>query len=807
MDKHLIIHGHFYQPPRENPWLEAVEVQDGAYPYHDWNERITDECYAPNAASRILDEKKRIIKIVSNYAKLSFDIGPTLLGWLEANDKETYRAILDADRLSASQHQGHGHAIAQAYSHMIMPLANARDKKTQVIWGIRDFEYRFGRRPEGLWLPETALDLETLDIASSMGIGFTILAPHQAKRMRKKGGHWENVSGEKVDPTRPYQLNLPSGRGIAVFFYHSPVSHAVAFERLLDSGEEFARRLIAGFHEEKSPPAPLMHIATDGESYGHHHRFGDMALAYALNYIETRGLAVLTNYAAHLSNHPPVYEVEVAENTSWSCGHGVERWRSDCGCSTGAHPGWNQQWRAPLRNALDWLRDELAGRFEKAAYSYLKDPWAAREDYIDFILERSEETLSRFLEKHSIRPLDALDRVKAVKLLELQRHAMLMYTSCGWFFDDISGIETIQILQYAGRAVQLAEEIFGEGFEEPFRAKIARANSNVRPYRDGSAVYDRFVKPAVTDLRKVCVHYAISSLYKEYPEKAAIYCYDVELLEHRRAGASRSQLLTGKCRITSRITRESEVLCFSVLHIGNHDFNCGVQPFTDEERWRAVLAALFPAFEQGAVSEVVRLMDANFGMHGFSLSDLFRDEQRKILALLLKETIEGFEASYRRIYEDNRILMGYLRENGIPVPKAFYTAAEFILNLDLKKELSGALDGERIQSILGQLADCNAKPDAVDLEFTLRHTLTEAMKRLLEEPSLERLQQAGRVMDIAGLLPFTVNTWVPQNICHRIARTVYPGFLKRTDPETGQWAGKFRVLGEKLNFDLDKVLA
>jgi alpha-amylase/alpha-mannosidase (GH57 family) len=393
--KYLCIHCHFYQPPRENPWLEQIELQDSAYPYHDWNERIAAECYAPNLAARILDEQHRIARIVNNYSKISFNFGPTLLSWAAEHAPEVYKGIVDADRHSQKQFSGHGSAMAQAYNHMIMPLANRRDKATQIRWGLEDFGNRFGRLPEGMWLPETAVDLESLDLMAQAGVVFTVLAPHQASAVRPlAGGEWQDVSGGKVDPTRPYLVRTPSGASINVFFYDGPISQAVAFEKLLHNGEGFATRLTGAFAE--SPDGPqLMHIATDGETYGHHHRHGEMALAYALDMIETKKWARITNYGEFLAKSPPECEARIFENTSWSCIHGVERWRSNCGCNAG-RPGWNQQWRKPLREALDWLRDAITPGFEALGSTLLNDPWAARDAYIGVILSRSPESRARF---------------------------------------------------------------------------------------------------------------------------------------------------------------------------------------------------------------------------------------------------------------------------------------------------------------------------------------------------------------------------------------------------------------------------
>jgi alpha-amylase/alpha-mannosidase (GH57 family) len=810
MKRFLCIHGHFYQPPRENPWLEEVEIQDSAYPYHDWNRRITAECYSNNTASRILDEEMRITDIVSNYAKISFDMGPTLLQWLQKNSPKTYNAIIEADKLSLKWRSGHGAAMAQAYNHMIMPLASERDKKTQILWGIGDFKHRFGRDPEGMWLPETAVDLATLDLLASLGISYTVLAPHQVHRIRKKGAReWEDVSDAKIDPKVPYICNLPSGRKITLFFYDGPISRAVAFERLLDSGEQFAKRLLEGFSDENGG-TQLMHMATDGESYGHHHRFGEMALSYALDHIESNGLARITNYGEFLETNPPTHEAEIYENTSWSCSHGVERWRGDCGCSTGANPKWQQQWRAPLREALDALRDELASGYEQAALKYFKTPWAARDDYIGVILNRSDENLTGFFHKHAQREFDRNQKVSALKLLELQRHAMLMYTSCGWFFDDISGIETVQVLQYAGRAIQLAKEVLGSKLEPGFTASLEAATSNVPEHGNGSQIYEQFVKPYALDLRKVAAHYAISSLFEDYSDETQIYCYGVKRQDYRRVQAGKSELLTGRSLITSEITGESGKLSFSVLHLGNHDFNCGVRRFVGNKAYQEMTAEISEAFESGAFADVVRLLDTHFGTYSYSLKDLFRDEQRMVLETLLKDTMESFEASYRRMYEDNRILMGFLKETGIPIPRGFYTAAEFILNLDLKRQIQAEFNSDSIGNILREVKHWKVSLNKADLEFSLKNSLDERMQKFTENPSdIEALEEMEKTIETALTMPLRHNFWMVQNLYYSMAKTVYPDFAQRVpkDRDASLWVERFKSLGEKLNFNIESVLS
>lgn len=704
MERYICVHCHFYQPPRENPWLESIELQDSAYPYHDWNERITAECYAPNSASRIFNGGGHITDIVSNYSKISFNFGPTLLAWMSDFAPSVYDAILEADRLSVLSRSGHGNAIAQVYNHIIMPLANPRDKQTQVLWGIRDFQKRFDRFPEGMWLAETAVDVETLEYLARAGIRFTILAPHQARRVRKTGfGKWKDVSGGRIDPTRAYLARLPSGQRITVFFYDGPISRAVAFEGLLKRGEDFAERLVSGFSEKRTWDQ-LMHIATDGETYGHHHRFGDMALAFALDHIEKNGMARLTNYGEYLELFPPQHEVQIYEDTSWSCAHGIERWRSDCGCNSGGYGGWDQAWRGPLKDALDWLRDTLADTYVTKAAEYLVDPWSARDDYIDVILDREEGSVDAFFERHGRKSLSPGERTAALKLLEAQRHCLLMYTSCGWFFDEISGIETVQIMQYADRAIQLTTELYGNGMEKTFTSMLEKAKSNIPEQGDGALIYDRYIKPVTIDLKKVAVHYAVSSVVEDFGSHTRIYSFMVEKEDYFRIPAGNATLTIGRVLVTSRITGDSERISFAVVLMGGHAFNGGAREFRGEEPFGQMREEITGAFEKGDFAEVFHLMDSHFGMHNYSFANLFRDRQRMLLGHLLKDTLVKHEDAYRRFFEGERILVGFLREAGMAVPNIFRAAGEFILNLDLKKAfLQDPLDGNQITAIVKDL--------------------------------------------------------------------------------------------------------
>ena len=812
-DRWICVHGHFYQPPRESPWLEAIEIQDSASPYHDWNDRITAECYAPNGAARLLDADRRILAITNNYARISFNIGPTLFAWMERAAPEAYARILDADRESRARCGGHGNAIAQAYNHMIMPLATARDKRTQVAWGIADFRHRFGRDPEGMWLPETAVDTETLEAYASAGIAFTILAPHQAARVRPLGtAEWIDVSDGRVDPKRPYLCRLPSGRTIALFFYDGPISHSVAFEGLLNSGEGFANRLAGGFADR--PDAQLVHVATDGESYGHHHRFGEMALAAALRNVEERQLGRLTNYGEYLARYPPDHEVEIAERTSWSCAHGVERWRSDCGCRAG-HPGWTQAWRAPLRDALDWLRDEMAGVFERVAGRWLRDPWAARDAYINVVLARTPEAVGAFFAAHARPAVDDEGRRRALEMLEMQRHAMLMYTSCGWFFDDLSGIETVQVIKYAARALQLAEHT-GARLERGFVRRLAAARSNLRRQRDGATVYRGAVRPSIVTLPRVVAHYGMSSLFESYEARTRLFSYTVDRHDAHRDQAAGHALAVGLVNVTSEITGDTANAAYAVLHLGGHDLQCGVRQDATPEWYEDMRARIGDAFLSQGVSAALRLLDDQFDGTLFVLADLFVEERRKILGLLTEERLEKFEGVYRDMYEESRPLLVFMRDSDIPIPPAFLMAAQYTLTRALGHELRRAQAAPLADRAFDLAADLEAlglTRDWGDAEPLLREALVAHAERLRQAPLGTALQEIHRLLDLADALGVTPNLWQVQNLYHAAAEEhhaalrMHTGAAGENAPGAPGPNGEFWRLGDRLHFNLDALRA
>jgi alpha-amylase/alpha-mannosidase (GH57 family) len=772
--RYLCVHAHFYQPPRQNPWLEEIEAEASAAPFHDWNQRITAECYAPNAAARIVDGEGRLLEIHNNYTYISFNFGPTLLAWLETVDPTTYQQIIEADRLSRASRDGHGNALAQAYNHVIMPLANRRDKVTQVVWGIGDFQRRFGRPPEGMWLPETAVDLETLDILAEHGIRFTILSPFQAKRVRIPGVRtWSEVSGGRVDPSRPYRCLLPSGREIALFFYDGPIAKAIAFDGVLARGEMLIERLMGGFHDERKH-TQLVHVATDGETYGHHHRYGEMALAYALSTIARKKLVMLTNYGQYLACFPPDHIVEIAENTSWSCAHGVERWRSDCGCQAGGKPGWQQHWRKPLRQALDWLHEQLAHLFEDEGGKLLSDPWAARNGYITVILDRSHGSVEHFFQHHARRRLTAAEVVQALKLLEMQRHALLMYTSCAWFFAEISGIETVQMLAYAARAIQLAREVAGLELEAGFLERLAEAPSNLPQHTEnGRDVYLKLVKPMVATLRTAIADYAISGLIEPQAPPPALGVYEVQEVGAQRNSCGSFTLATGRVRVQSQLTGESLQAIYAALESDGHDFRCSVKGYVDVDEYTQLQDELFRLFTRHSLTEVVRALDAHFGEDYFTLSQLFPDEQRRIGEQLLAKTLEHFCQRCEEVYRTNQRLIDFIRARNLPLPAMLRIAAESSLNAEIghiaRQLLDGHLtpgDGEAIIRAYqeeGKRLQCTLDFDQLNRAF---EAIIERHIALLSQDA-GHAQMPRQALEMAQALALGLNLWRGQNLFWR----------------------------------------
>ena len=788
--KFVCIHGHFYQPPRENAWLEHVEAQDSASPFHDWNERINFECYAPNAAARRMNADHRIVAILNNYKYLSFNFGPTLLSWLEKADQETYSAILKADEVSISLHSGHGSALAQVYNHLIMPLANSRDKETQVIWGIRDFEYRFKRKPEGMWLAETAVDLETLEVLAANGIHFTILAPSQAKSWKKIGE--KNWNQSSFDTRRPYLCNLPSGQKIALFFYDGTIAQGVAFEGLLNDGQLFAQRLINGF--DSNQEIQLVHIATDGESYGHHHRNGEMALAACFQQLIDHHEIALTNYGEFLSLFPPEYEVEIHENSSWSCAHGIERWRSNCGCKTGGSPWWNQEWRAPLRQMLDNLRNQLIPIYQSEGSKYLKDVWKARNEYIDVILNRKEDNIDDFLKKHALRPVQGAGKIKILRLLELQRNAMLMFTSCGWFFDEVSGLETNQILQYANRAINYAFQTAEIELHEDFLKALENTPSNV--YKNAAESYRQLVLPSKVDLLSVGMHFAAASIFEESPEKLDLFNYEAETEFFERKRAGNQILAVGRAKMRSKITLSEKTFSFAVLYLGQQNLIGNISVNMTPEIYQKMASEVLASFEGNHLGEVIGLMQLYFGSKKYSFKNLFQDEKRKILEKISKISFNKALQSFRDIYNDNYQLMSSMLEGGIPIPSAYKSVVSFVINQDLRALFkNGPIHYRELKMLLEELKKWSIH---IEDEQALRLTISERIFLEIQkldfakgtENQFELINQILLLLQESGL---KVDLWKSQNLFFQKLESNHKKIKNQTD---------FQQLSELLNIQI-----
>ena len=682
--KYLCIHGHFYQPPRENAWLETIEQQDSAAPYHDWNERICAECYAPNALARLLDGQQNLIQLTNNYSYISFNFGPTLLSWMEKKEPEVYQSILEADKLSRVRFGGHGSAIAQAYNHMILPLANDKDKETQIKWGIADFTHRFGRAPEALWLAETACDTPTLCALADAGMKFVILAPGQCARIRKIGEEkWQEV-GASVDPKRAYQCNLPNGKSIALFFYDGPISQGIAFSDTLSSGEKFASRLLSTYNN--SEEAQLMHIATDGETYGHHQKFADMALAYCLKKVEETPDVELTVYGEFLEKYPPQYEAQIVENSSWSCCHGVERWRANCGCNSG-RPGWHQKWRGPLRAALDFVRDELIQTFQTVGTEYFKDPWAARNDYIDLMLDRSLDAQHRFFLKHATEKAWN-DRPGALMLLEMQKNALFMYTSCGWFFDEISGLETVQIMQYACRALELNRWMTGKDIEPAFIEKLALAPSNIKELKNGANVYERYVKPQTTPVEKIALEHIISLLADETANPNRAFCWEVLNFNPKKLLAKNARLWAGEITLKSTITVEEKTVRFAVFRQGAAVFTCAAQ-VADGRDFSALLGELENLFNTQQYESLQERILQNFS-YTCLVSSMLNDVRRRVMESTFRKMDSQTDQQFSQLFQTQYPMVRALQLIGAPIPPTFLTVASFVLAEDLKAEMRAA---------------------------------------------------------------------------------------------------------------------
>ena len=796
----LIVHGHFYQPPRENPWTGEVEPQPSAAPYHDWNERIAAECYTANGWARLLDGEGRIVRLINNYATISFDIGPTLFRWLERHTPETYRRIIQGDRESRARNGGHGGALAHPYVHAILPLTDVRDRSTLVKWGIADFQWRFGRKPDGMWLPETAVDLATLQLLADHGIRFTILAPSQAVRFRLSGqGGWIEVGPEGIDPGRPYRCALPGGGSIALFFYDAALSRAIAFEGLLKGPDRLAGRVV----EASRHSHPRLYIlCTDGESYGHHTPFGERALAALIARHSTSGDLAMTNLGACLEGHPPDHEVVIREGSSWSCAHGLGRWKEDCGCSTGGQPGWRQGWRVHLRAALEGLREEIHRIFVEQGDRYLTDVWAARNGYIDLILDRSARNVEAYLMKHSRRSLSTEERAAALQLLEMQRHALLMQTSCGWFFDDISGIESVQNLGHAARAIELASTFTTKSIEARFLAELQSARSNLPVERDGRRIWEVRVRPTRVPLARLAVLYAARSLVDELPEPYHVHAFTLHRLALERQPIMGGTIVVGGVDVRSVLTLEREEMGF-VLRWSDADGMAGyLFPWKGDaeiQRWReAVEREVEGASPQDHAQAV-----------SISLKMLSAEERHAILTKLYEGRAEELHKAYDELATSTRGLLTAFFNEGLSPPQPLRAPAEYILARDLEARLrewlsDGGADAHRALLALADEARRLGLRQKDRLHNLLSTSLIARIRQLRDHPDLDRFRGAHDILDLAERLDCEpqgeeINVLIEEILAHQVSPLI-DLLLQTGSREQYDLVSALLRLGERFGF-------
>jgi len=803
-DQYLCVHGHFYQPPRENPWLEAIEYQASAHPYHDWNERITRECYAPNARARVYGHGGRILKLINNYAYMSFNFGPTLLLWLEKAFPWVYSQILAADQASRARCEGHGNAMAQVYNHIIMPLAKRRDKLTQIRWGQADFKHRFGELPEGMWLAETAVDSETLELMAREGVKFTILSPTQAQSIRPLGGEtsWQDVSGGKIDTTRPYRVYFDkSGNSfIDVFFYEGSISKAVAYEKILTSGNDFLARIDQAFGRYQDGPR-LVNVATDGESYGHHFKFGDLALSWLFNHLEESEDINLMNYACYLERFPPKNEVKIFENSSWSCPHGVERWRSDCGCNVGHTPGWTQAWRAPLREGLDWLAGELETVFEEQGARLFRDPWGARDDYISVFLHPSAHHRDQFLKRHAKRPLGAEKKVEALQLLESQRMSLYMFTSCGWFFDEISGLEATQVLKYAARALSLAQPWAKNDLEAGLIEFLAKAKSNDPDYGNGGRVYQDLVRPSWIEPSRAVAHYALASLVDDSDQRPGGFFDLVSPVRKRRLEAKDILIILGESKVAEPWTGKEFKRTYLALAKGGAELSC----FVGESGSLIHLNRMIKEIRQALSEETCEKVKEIFCRYqtpdkSYGLDDLIPDVRRGLIQALAHSLGRHIKNSIRERHTTLKGLLAMLQDTDDSAPKIIGLLLPIFIPDEIERQVvmaeeGNTLDWSGLRDLVARSRPWNISLNDSSIGRKCEEFLHLQMKQLAQTPNRASMENIIRFLDLAHELDIDFDNWHCQNMFYDLY--VDPLFNQRLAMDL---SGTFLEIGRHLGF-------
>jgi len=817
----IVIHCHFYQPPRENPWTDEIELQESAHPYHDWNERIASECYTPNTASRILDSLGRIEKIVNNYEHISFNIGPTLSRWLEKHAPETLEKIIAADKKSVKKF-GHGNAIAQSFNHMIMPLCIYRDKVTQTIWGKKEFEYRFGRKTEGMWLAETACNNETLEVLIEHGMRFLVLSPYQADSVQHlyDGGGWGDVSSGNIDVTTPYRCFPVEGdrdKYIDIFFYHAPLSQGVSFEHLLKSAEKFSGRMDEVFAEWAGRDQ-VVTVCTDGESYGHHESFGDMAVAYIAESGKVNKNYSLGNFGQFLEKNPPFMEVRIKkgtnnEGTSWSCAHGVGRWQDDCGCETGGLAGWNQKWRRHLRDALDWLRGEVDKVCGTEGRKIFKNFWKARNDYIAVMLNPSQESKNKFFKKNQLHALSSEERALGLCLMEIQKDRMYMYTSCGWFFNELSGIETTQILKYAARAIGTINDNFGYNLESKFLDLLKRAKSNVPEHLDGYNIYKTMVIPSMVSWRRLLCHFVMDIPFSGFPESFKMLGANGKKEFEARKTFQNFRMVIGKVFIAKDDTHESRKMVFALLYRG-----LDIKVFMSEDKDSSAFKSLLELLDIPAKSEKLKVEESLariLGKDHAALRDIFYEKRRDIIKAVICEKIASFQSIYAAMFNENRDIIEAIADDNATIPKELVVPTEITLSTQLQEAVKEMLSNDVFSSsrkaigIMHYARNLGVTLDTEEVEKVYVEQAELELRALLLKTSKSKAEEIINMLNAGEeLFPEIHKTNLENYVYEMIAKVIKPKLqllLKKNLSQKSEYefVRTLIKLAERLNINMD----
>lgn len=801
---YFTIHGHFYQPPRENPWTESIECQPSAKPFHDWNDRIASECYSPNAASRILSENGKIVDIVNNYEFMSFNMGPTLMGWLRTHAPYTYRRIQEADRKSVERLEGHGNAIAQVYNHIILPLATPEDRVTQIRWGVKDFEFHFGRKPESIWLAETAINMDTVRDLIAEGIKFVILSPTQAASYRELGNPtatWKDCSNTDIDTTRPYRIfprdkfGKVTGQGyLDVFFYNPWLSSAVGFEHLLRNAETFGKRISDAWDPNREDPQ-LVSIATDGESYGHHEAFGDMCAAYFLNHYAPANNMVPVNYGWYLEKFPPQFEVrlknDMGEGCAWSCAHGVGRWYRDCGCSTGAREGWNQKWRGPLRDAFNFLK-KLADEVFLREFPKISDvdPWEARNGYVAaLVCPEDRSRIKEFLKGVLRNPEKREDVEAATRLMEIQRFCMFSFTSCGWFFNDIEGLEPVQNMRYALRAIEIFKSFLppSHPIKELFLSILARAVSNEHKM-NGAEVFTKYAVPDVPVTLKQMAE--LAALLHLNLDDAKVSNGDPRFTA-KKIAAIKDQTL-----VLTEFRDEEMGECVRAMNLLVTDSFGRVNIIVTENRETEI-----PFIEDtdATTEELRRAFPTSYVVR---LKDLMNDSLKHINELLKTKHIEQLTSSFHNFVLSNGLTIDSLADPDHTLPDTMRKMLSLEVSARIQNLVLSYLDKEDSE-VLKELHELIDEARSLNMKFSFGGTgrmifakLSELIADVCEHPNAAEVRYITGLISVGDWLRVYINKTALENQ----AFPIYKQFCK--DP-TGPYESLIPMF-DWLNFERPK---